>query len=48
MNDYDDDDKLIYRIIRVAMALLVCVGILAALLLLCSGACMIIDYILMT
>ena len=48
MNDYDDDDKLIYRIIKAAMVLLVCVGTIAALLLLCGGVCKIIDYILMT
>jgi len=48
MDDHDNDDELIYKIIRVAMVLLVIAGMTVALLLLCDGVCKIIDYILMT
>ena len=46
MDDYDKYN-LIYGIIRAALVLLVCVGIILALLLLWIGAFMIINYILM-
>ena len=46
MDDYDKYN-LIYGIIRAALVLLVCVGIILALLLLWGGAFMIINYILM-